>query len=95
MSEETTESHPLAKYDAEELKLVYLTLHRQLSENVDLMDSKLLADLQQYLHALAAASGVDVTDHGALDTWLGKKPVACENRERRSEALPPSRDQLN
>jgi hypothetical protein len=59
------------------------------------MDSKLLADLQHHLHGLAAASGVDVTDHAALDAWLGKEVVACETRMRAAKETPPSREQLN
>jgi hypothetical protein len=37
-------------------------------------------DLQRRLHKQAGVEGVDVSDHGAWDEWLGNMPVSCEKR---------------
>jgi hypothetical protein len=63
-----------------ERKLVFRVLHAHLADHTDLMDAKLLDDLQRSLEAAAKAEGVDVTDHGAWDRWLGNDPTACDVR---------------
>lgn len=55
----------------EELKLVYRVLHDQLTERPELMDTHFLMELQNFLHERCRAAGVDPTDHGAWDRWLG------------------------
>jgi len=59
-------------YALSELKLIYSILHSQILEQPDLMDSDLMHDLQTFLQAGATKDGVDVSDHGAWDVWLGK-----------------------
>ncbi|MEE2829842.1 MAG: hypothetical protein VX498_11695 [Myxococcota bacterium] len=70
----------LASFDASDLKLIYRTLHGALTENLDLMDSDFLSELQTWLRNVAASEGVDTSDHAQWDAWLGGKPVACEER---------------
>lgn len=61
----------IERYPQAERKLVYRLLHAQLSRQPELMDSQLLHDLQESLQREANAEGVDATDHGAWDRWLG------------------------
>ncbi len=63
-----------------ERKLVYRVLHGSLTRHPELMDSTFLDALQADLQKLATADGVDVSDHGAWDAWLGNEPVACAVR---------------
>ncbi len=72
-----TDRYPLA-----EQKLIYRILHQHLIEHPELMDSEFLHDLQRSLQKQAQAEGVDVSDHGAWDEWLGNTPVSCEVRVR-------------
>ena len=67
-------------YDTSELKVVYRTLHGQLMDHLELLDSEFFSDLQTYLQGEAKASGVDVGHHAAWDEWLGQKAVSCEAR---------------
>ncbi|WP_297528278.1 hypothetical protein [Thiohalobacter sp.] len=60
----------LADYPLEDLKNVYRTLHAQLPENMELMDSELLQDLQTLLQQKARAEGVDISVHAQWATWL-------------------------
>lgn len=60
----------LDNYDLEELKLIYRLLHSHLQEEIDLMDSVLMHDLQRYLQDKARADGVDVSVHAQWATWL-------------------------
>ncbi len=69
-----------ADYPLAERKLVYRVLHRQLTQFPELMDGDFLADLQRGLQAEAKADGIDATDHGAWDAWLGNEVVACDIR---------------
>lgn len=69
------EQYPLA-----EQKLVYRVLHGSLVKSPELMDSRFLHDLQSRLQKAAQAEGVDVSDHGAWDAWLGNEAVPCEVR---------------
>lgn len=65
-------------YELTDLKRVYRTLHRQLQEDFELMDSGLLLDLQTLLQARATAEGVDVSIHAQWAAWLNDgKPVSC------------------
>lgn len=69
---------PLDGYELTDLKRVYRTLHRQLQEDFELMDSGLLLDLQTLLQARATAEGVDVSIHAQWLAWLNDgKPVSC------------------
>lgn len=61
---------PLTEYDLAELKLIYRLLHGHLQEEIDLMDSQLLHDLQRHLQERARADGVDVSVHAQWATWL-------------------------
>ena len=61
----------MAAHSMEELKLVFRLLHNQLTTAPELMDTHFLGELQDFLHAQAQADGVDPTDHGAWDRWLG------------------------
>ena len=68
----------LEQYEASDLKRIYRTLHGQLQQDFELMDSELLHDLQTYLQAQAKADGVDVSLHAQWAAWLNDgKPVSC------------------
>lgn len=60
----------LVDYDLPELKLIYRLLHSHLQEEIDLMDSQLMHDLQRHLQGKARADGVDVSVHAQWATWL-------------------------
>lgn len=60
----------LEDYPLEELKLVYRVLHRNLQEELELMDSELMQDLQGYLQQKAREAGVDISVHAQWATWL-------------------------
>jgi hypothetical protein len=60
----------LDEYPLSELKLIYRLLHSQLPEQLALMDSQLLQDLQTYLQQQAREDGVDVSLHGEWAAWL-------------------------
>lgn len=65
----------------DEMKLVYRVLHKHLTENLDLMDSIFLENLQSALQEKAQQQGVDIGHHSAWDLWLGNEsPVPCEER---------------
>ena len=69
---------PIDQYDLTELKLIYRTLHAQLQQDFELMDSALLLDLQTYLQTKAGEAGVDVSVHAQWTAWLNDgKPVSC------------------
>jgi hypothetical protein len=67
-------------YGLDDLKLIYRVLHRHLAEHTDLLDSDFFSDLQRHLQRQASAEGVDVSDHGAWDAWLGNVAVSCATR---------------
>ena len=67
---------PVNEYELADLRRVYRTLHGQLQQDLELMDSELLQDLQTYLQAQAREAGVDVSDHAQWAAWLNDgKPV--------------------
>ena len=77
----------------EELKLVYRILHRHLSEHVELMDTHFLIELQNFLHAVAQAEGVDTSNHSAWDVWLGNVDApTCDVRMRNRQRTDPRDD---
>ena len=67
-------------YPLTERKLVYRILHRSLTAFPELMDCQFLDDLQTNLQQAAQAEGIDLSDHGQWDAWLGNAPVSCEVR---------------
>jgi hypothetical protein len=68
----------LEHYELRDLKRIYRTLHGQLQQDFELMDSELLQDLQTYLQAQAKTDGVDVSLHAQWAAWLNDgKPVSC------------------
>lgn len=68
----------IGAHELAELKLVYRVLHDGLGNYPDLMDTEFLLALQRLLHEQAKADGVDVSDHGAWDRWVGHAaPRAC------------------
>lgn len=72
----------------EDVKLVYRTLHKHLSENLDLMDCDLFDALQGVLQKKAQSDGVDIGNHSAWDLWLGNvDTVPCEERVRKRKNL--------
>jgi hypothetical protein len=73
------------KYKLDELKMVYRVLHRHLTEHTELLDNSFFADLQTYLHRAAQADGVDFSDHGAWDAWLGNEVISCAVRVQRRQ----------
>lgn len=77
----------LDQYPQAERKLIYRVLHAHLAEHPELMDSELLHDLQQQLQAEAKAEGVDGTDHGAWDAWLGNVVVPCDVRMTKRKVI--------
>jgi len=64
----------------QEWKLVYRVLHSQLAKHPDLIDSSFLHSLQRHLQSQAQSEGVDISDHGAWDQWLGNQAVSCAVR---------------
>ena len=69
----------LESYELTDLKRIYRTLHGQLQEDFELMDSELLLDLQTWLQAKAGDEGVDVSIHAQWAAWLNDgKPVSCD-----------------
>ena len=69
---------PIDHYELGELKRIYRTLHGQLQQDFELMDSALLQDLQTYLQAQAGDAGVDVSIHAQWSAWLNDgTPVNC------------------
>ncbi len=69
----------LDQYELGDLKRIYRTLHGQLQEDFDLLDSDLLHDLQGYLQDRAGQDGVDVSVHEQWSAWLNDgKPVSCK-----------------
>ena len=74
-------------FDATDLKLVYRTLHGSLMDNIDLMDSEFLEQLQTWLRTVASADGIDTSDHSQWDAWLGARQVACADRVARRRNL--------
>ena len=67
-------------YPLAEKKLVYRVLHKHLADFPELMEGDFLSDLQRDLQSYANAEGVDATDHGAWDAWLGNEAVSCAVR---------------
>ncbi len=66
----------LDEYALADLRRIYRTLHSQLQQDLELMDSELLQDLQTFLQSQAREAGVDVSDHAQWAAWLnGDKPV--------------------
>ena len=76
-----------SSFEIDELKLVYRVLHRNLMENLELMDTNFLSELQNWLQYRAGRDGVDVADHGQWDAWLGGKHVSCEERVAQHRVL--------
>ena len=68
-------NHPISEW-----KLVYRVLHGQLARHPELIDSGFLADLQRHLQVQAQSDGVDVSDHGSWDAWLGNESLSCAVR---------------
>jgi hypothetical protein len=68
----------LNDYSRDDRKTVYRVLHRHLTEYPELMDNRLLEDLQRTLQKEATAEGIDVTDHAAWNRWLGNPAVGCD-----------------
>lgn len=82
----------VAALDAAELKLVYRVLHSRLADHPELMDTEFLMGLQEYLQSQAKADGVDISDHGAWDVWLGNAGGAsCETRMHGRRTIDPNR----
>ena len=68
----------LDSYEVTDLKRIYRSLHKQLQEDFELMDSEILLDLQTWLQAKAGTEGVDVSIHAQWAAWLNDgKPVSC------------------
>lgn len=64
--------------DLPELKTTYRVLHRNLVEYPQLMECDFLDDLQRHLQRAAQADGVDISDHGQWDAWLGGEGMVCK-----------------
>lgn len=69
-------------------KLVYRVLHSQLTRETKLLDCEFFEALQAHLQVQARKEGVDGTDHGAWDSWLGNEPVSCAVRIAKKTTLP-------
>ncbi|MCZ2342213.1 MAG: hypothetical protein LC104_10520 [Bacteroidales bacterium] len=72
-----------------EQKIIYRALHHQLSRLPELMDTQFLYELQSTLQKQAQAEGVDVSDHGAWDAWLGNDVAACSVRNAKRAVIKP------
>jgi len=70
-----------------ELKLIYRVLHSQLIDQLELMDAQLFEDMQTWLQTVARKEGVDVSDHGQWDAWLGKQGATKEDHIGRHRTL--------
>mgnify|MGYP001819896564 FL=1 len=69
---------PLNEYALTDLRRIYRTLHGQLQQDFELMDSELLQDLQTLLQSQAREAGVDVSVHAQWAAWLNDgKAVSC------------------
>ena len=78
----------LGAHALDELKLVYRVLHRHLSEHVALMDTHFLLELQSFLQRQALADGIDPSNHGEWDGWLGNVDAEpCDVRLQRRRDL--------
>lgn len=75
-------------YSLADWKLVYRVLHSQLVKETSLLDCTFFEELQVFLQGKARDEGVDGTDHGAWDAWLGNNPVSCAVRVAKRETLP-------
>ena len=72
----------------EDVKLIYRTLHRHLTDHLDLMDCDFFDAIQSALQKKAQAEGVDVGHHGAWDLWLGNEGLpTCEERVKKRKTL--------
>jgi hypothetical protein len=69
-----------AAFDASDLKLIYRSLHGSLMDNIELLDSEFLEQLQIWLRSVARAEGVDTSDHSQWDAWLGARQVSGTDR---------------
>jgi len=58
------------QYDLKSWKLIYLTLHKSISNNWDVMDLEFFNDLQKYLQGKAEKIGLDPLDHDTWTNWL-------------------------
>ena len=74
-------------FNATDLKLIYRTLHASLMDDIELMDSEFLHELQSWLRSVARADGIDTSDHAQWDAWLGGKGVPCADRITRRRNL--------
>lgn len=63
----------IGAHSLEELKLVYRVLHARLINSPALMDTHFVIELQNFLHEQCRNDGIDPTDHGAWDAWLGNR----------------------
>ena len=77
----------MEQYGPADLKLIYRVLHRHLTQHTELLDSDFFTDLQRHLQQQATAEGIDVSDHGAWDAWLGNTTASCSTRMERRKAL--------
>ena len=75
------------QFDLDDLKLIYRVLHRHLTEHTELLDSDFFSDLQRHLQQQATVEGIDVSDHGAWDAWLGNTAVSCDSRLAKRRTL--------
>jgi hypothetical protein len=90
MGFETRGEAVIGAHDLAELRLVYRVLHEGLARHPDLMDTEFLVSLQNHLHERAKADGVDVSDHGAWDRWLGHANAPdCAARVARRQMWDP------
>ncbi len=77
-----------ASYGLDDWKLVYRVLHSRLTKEMALLDCAFFEDLQVHLQQKAREQGVDGTDHGAWDAWLGNAAASCAVRIAKREILP-------
>ena len=63
----------IGAHSLDELRQVYLTLHRHLGQHPELMDTHFLIELQNFLHKEASADGVDIAVHGDWEAWLRRR----------------------
>ena len=82
-----------SSFDIDELKLVYRVLHGNLMDNLELMDTSFLTELQNWLQYRAGRAGVDVADHAQWDAWLGGTHTSCQERVAQRRVLSLITDQ--
>ena len=85
------------QYDLKEWKLIYLMLHKSVSNNWNVMDLEFFNDLQKHLQEKAEKIGLDPLDHDTWINWLNnaKNTPSPSASIMDREVLPESNSKKN